>query len=143
MSKKLYIFDLDMTLADCQHRLHWILTKPKNWKAFYAGIPYDTPIFHNVEILKQYVYEGHHVVLCTGRSEDQRVRSEEWLFKHKIPYDSLWMRDSRDNSKDYICKPKLVEQIIEHYDMQPELIYDDKPEVIQAYRDIGWNVIAC
>ena len=28
------ICDIDGTVADCSHRLHWIQSKPKNWKAF-------------------------------------------------------------------------------------------------------------
>lgn len=32
------IFDIDGTLADCSHRLHWIQSKPKNWNAFFAGM---------------------------------------------------------------------------------------------------------
>jgi len=38
------IFDVDGTLANCEHRMHWIRHRPKNWAAFNRAMPYDTPI---------------------------------------------------------------------------------------------------
>jgi len=32
-----YVFDLDGTLANIDHRLHFIKTKPKNWPAFFEA----------------------------------------------------------------------------------------------------------
>ena len=37
----LVVFDIDGTLAKIDHRLGFVRSKPKNWKAFDAGIPND------------------------------------------------------------------------------------------------------
>jgi hypothetical protein len=37
----LIVFDIDGTLANIEHRLHHVRSKPKNWPAFDAGIPND------------------------------------------------------------------------------------------------------
>lgn len=37
----LVVFDIDGTLANIEHRLDYVRSKPKNWKAFDAGIPND------------------------------------------------------------------------------------------------------
>ena len=40
---KVIVFDIDGTLANIEHRRAFVATKPKNWKAFNAGIVNDTP----------------------------------------------------------------------------------------------------
>jgi hydroxymethylpyrimidine pyrophosphatase-like HAD family hydrolase len=37
----LICFDIDGTLANIEHRLDYVRSKPKNWKAFDSGIPND------------------------------------------------------------------------------------------------------
>ena len=32
------IVDIDGTVADLEHRRHWLDCKPKNWKEFYKNI---------------------------------------------------------------------------------------------------------
>jgi FMN phosphatase YigB (HAD superfamily) len=32
----IYIFDIDGTLADISHRLHFIQQEPKDWRGFYS-----------------------------------------------------------------------------------------------------------
>lgn len=31
------VFDLDGTLADCEHRIHHITKEPKDWRAFFEA----------------------------------------------------------------------------------------------------------
>jgi len=38
------IFDIDGTLADCTHRLHFIQGETKDWEAFFAAAKYDRAI---------------------------------------------------------------------------------------------------
>lgn len=44
MKPKAYIFDIDGTIADCSHRLHFITGEHKNWDAFYDACLDDAPI---------------------------------------------------------------------------------------------------
>ena len=46
-----YIFDIDGTLADCSHRLHYISGENKDWDTFYKECVNDKPIMDVVEIL--------------------------------------------------------------------------------------------
>lgn len=43
MSKAI-IVDLDGTLANCEHRRHFLETKPKDWKSFH-GLVHLVPVF--------------------------------------------------------------------------------------------------
>ena len=47
--KDIIVCDLDGTLANCEHRVHHVQNKPKNWDAFYAGVREDevnVPVLH-------------------------------------------------------------------------------------------------
>ena len=43
MSRPLYIFDLDGTLALIEHRLHFIQGPEKDWRGFFAAVGDDKP----------------------------------------------------------------------------------------------------
>jgi phosphoglycolate phosphatase-like HAD superfamily hydrolase len=49
--KPCIIFDLDGTLADCEHRLHHIQKDPKDWTSFFAACGDDKPIDHMLKIM--------------------------------------------------------------------------------------------
>ena len=51
MKKDVCIFDIDGTLANCDHRLHHIQDKPKNWDLFYNGCMDDDVILPVAEML--------------------------------------------------------------------------------------------
>jgi phosphoglycolate phosphatase-like HAD superfamily hydrolase len=42
--KKIVIFDLDGTLMNIEHRMHFIKETPKDYHAFYKACSGDTPI---------------------------------------------------------------------------------------------------
>ena len=50
--KSICIFDIDGTLANCDHRLHYIKNKPKNWEAFYNECMDDLVIWPVAEMLE-------------------------------------------------------------------------------------------
>src|SRR5215203_4392556 len=78
-----YLFDLDGTLADCTHRLHHIKTSRKNWNAFFAACTKDGPIPHMVE-LARHLSKVEKVVFCSGRSDQVRGETEQWLKDHGL-----------------------------------------------------------
>jgi hydroxymethylpyrimidine pyrophosphatase-like HAD family hydrolase len=67
----LVVFDVDGTIANIEHRRAYVRTKPKNWKAFEAGIPNDDVNLPVAEVFRQLVSDAAFtdVVLASGRSE--------------------------------------------------------------------------
>jgi len=89
----LVCFDIDGTLADIEHRRAYVRTKPKNWKAFEAGIPNDTLNEFVATVLCDLYMQGHTIVLASGRGEQSRRDTVEWLDKHELNcYEKLYMR---------------------------------------------------
>ena len=79
MTRKLIVCDIDGTIANNDHRNHWIATKPKNWKAFFAEQDKDTPYEDILWTLRQYEKDNHTIIFCTGRSEEHRNVTIMWL----------------------------------------------------------------
>lgn len=138
-----YVFDIDGTLANCSHRLHWINSKPKNWNAFFASIKFDTPIEPIISLFHSIVsIPNSTVVLASGRNEDCREQTINWLSTHvKEDFNfPLYMRKSKDYRPDDIIKVELLNEIRKNHG-EPKLWFDDRPRVIRALRNEGVFVV--
>jgi hypothetical protein len=137
------VFDIDGTLALCEHRLHWIKNKPSNWRAFFAAIPFDEPnkpiisLFHSL-----LVSPGTEIVLASGRNEDCRKETMDWLSTHLLEnFDlPLYMRSSKDYRSDDIVKVEILQEIKKIHGT-PRIWFDDRPRVVKAIRDQGIFVV--
>lgn len=75
----LVIFDLDGTLADCEHRRHFVAGSRKNWPAFFGACINDELIGHTFSVFAAMVRAGHDVEIWSGRSDEVRRHTELWL----------------------------------------------------------------
>jgi hypothetical protein len=135
----LVVFDIDGTLANIEHRLDYVRSKPKNWKAFDAGIPNDglnEPVF---KVYKSLALWGiHDIVLASGRNERSREATEAWLRRWTMDeYKKLYMRKADDFRSDDTVKREMLDQIIADYGKKPDVVFDDRPRVVRMWRDAG------
>lgn len=65
------VFDLDGTLADCRHRVHFVTGEEKDWDSFYGACIYDEPIKAMVDLFRD-LRGTNHIEIWTGRPE--RIR---------------------------------------------------------------------
>jgi phosphoglycolate phosphatase-like HAD superfamily hydrolase len=138
MAEKVIVFDIDGTLANSQHRMHWVSSKPKNWRACDAAIPQDT-VFEDIRWLLHSL-SSNRIIICTGRSESTRKVTEQWLADNDISYSALYMRKEGDYRKDSIIKAELLYQIMFDYS-KPYLWFDDRQQVVDAIRAEGIRVL--
>jgi FMN phosphatase YigB (HAD superfamily) len=138
---KVIVFDIDGTLANITHRRHWVANKPKNWKAFNAGMVQDTPNEDIVWMLNSLRSDpNNRIVICSGRGSENRAVTEAWLKEHVGSYHALYMRDERDYRSDAIVKVELLEQITRDF-ARPWLWVDDRQQVVDAIRSEGIRVL--
>ena len=137
---KLYVFDLDGTLADVQHRVHFLDGKKKDWVGFLSDVKNDTPKDWVIEILR--LLPPERVLLFTGRSEISAVDTIEWLDTYNIPYAELRMRWSHNFEPDEILKLRMVADDVYMKSIQNRIqaIWDDRQRVVDMWRDSGFNV---
>lgn len=142
MSKKSFIIcDIDGTVANLHHRLHYIKNKPKNWDAFFASVGDDEPINETIRIINALKDAGFDIVMVSGRSDITRAETEAWLDKHGIKYDALYMRRSRDRRPDYIVKREILYKKIIPNHGHPYMVFDDRKQVIDMWLEEGYYVI--
>lgn len=134
------VFDIDGTLADITHRRHYVASKPKNWKAFNAGMARDGVNWEIRFLLKTFWDLRHTIILCSGRESAMRDVTEEWLFQNEIPFTKLLMRKHGDFRADNFVKVELLAQIREEFG-EPYLWFDDRNQVVDAIRAEGIRVL--
>jgi predicted kinase len=121
------IFDVDGTLALMNGK-----RKPYDW--------------HRVgeddlcEIVKEHVLMnrsmGRRIIIMSGRDEVCRQETYDWLVKHEIPFDDLFMRPEKDMRKDSLIKDELFRtHVLPNY--YTKVVYDDRNQVVELWRALG------
>ena len=136
---KIIVFDIDGTLANIEHRRGFVASKPKNFKAFNAAIPQDTPHEEIVFLAQTFAEQGHPVLLCSGRGEGERDVTVKQMNDFGVDFLKLFMRKAGDYRKDSIVKVELLAQIREQFG-EPFLWFDDRQQVVDAIRAEGIKV---
>jgi hypothetical protein len=147
MPKDVIICDIDGTIADLSHRLHYIrpdhpaFTGKKNWPAFHAGCAEDAPHEDVRLILWTLAPIGvREVVYVSGRNDVARSATEEWLRVHNFPIGKLMLRVAGDYRSDDIVK----EEILDRMGLTPErvlCVLDDRQRVVDMWRRRGFRVL--
>lgn len=150
------IFDLDGTLANCEHRRHFVdssIPHPRredaeefmrnggkwqpNWSAFYEACDNDEPIKPVISIWNDQISQGmmglHQI--WSGRCESVREKTEKWLDKHLSCFEShqLKMRPIGDNTPDDVLKERWLDEYLAS--MWPKLAAANDDEGKVFHRD--------
>lgn len=129
---KCYIFDIDGTLADCSHRLHHIQKQPKDWDSFFAECHLDAPHPHIIGLARDLRFaDDATIVFVSGRSDQCREQTEDWLLEHDLPASPLYMRREGDHRDDDIIKLELLAELIAD-GYEPIMAFDDRNRVVAA-----------
>jgi len=136
------IFDIDGTLADLSHRLHHIKRQPINWDTFFAECVHDAPIQPILELARVAVAHGYKLILVSGRSDEVRQQTEEWLATHGVPYQELHMRKAGDYRQDTIVKSEILDAILAAGN-EIAFVVDDRPSVVAMWRSRGLTCLQC
>lgn len=151
MSSPLYIFDLDGTLALIEHRLHHIQKKPKDWRSFFANVGDDEPNLPVIRTLQALRKGGAEVWIWSGRSDECKAQTVEWLHKHGCMgslRNTLWawpfgaperfrMRRAGDYRDDVVVKSEWLSEIEPPEFARLTAVFDDRARVVQMWRDAG------
>lgn len=131
-----YIFDIDGTLSNNDHRTHHLLKQPKDWEAYHALVAHDTPHEHICELAIA-LSKTMPIIYCSGRHDGQRRVTENWLMTYAVPgHFGLYMRKEGDHRPDHIIKRELLDQIrADGFD--PIMAFDDRNQVVDMWREAG------
>jgi len=147
----LVIFDIDGTIADCQHRIPHIRPDPshdpvtgkkkfRDFNRFHRECVFDTPIDAVVDIYKRYVNDPNvTVVLLTGRPLSARDATVEWFEKHGLTgYDQLFTKgQGEDYLPDVEFKAGIAAQVQQQYGKPIDMVFEDRARVVAMWKDMG------
>ena len=133
--KNCWIFDMDGTLCDSDHRKHFLEGK-KDWAGWFRDIDKD-PVHDDVaQFYDVAISQGIAVLICTGRDESCRDVSQKWLDDNGIIVDQLFMRKAGDRRDDSIVKKEMLEEI-RALGYNPLLVFEDRDRVVKMWRENG------
>lgn len=143
---KYVVVDLDGTVADCTHRLHFINGETKDWKGFYEACKDDKPIMSMIDMVRALNERYYNVIFLTGRSELDRNVTQEWLQANNLwNYDDLIMRPLEDHRHDSVVKLEMLNNYIRtNLNDDKEaigFILEDRATVVKSFRDAGFKVL--
>jgi predicted kinase len=151
MTMDTIIFDIDGTLADVEHRRHFLSGAKPAWGAFFDEMVNDPPL-RDVCLLAELL--GDHplvnqgaikLFLFSGRPETHRKETEEWLLIHARSYfqkaEALLMRGEGDYRADTIVKKEMLRSI-QAKGYVVRLVVDDRPSVVEMWKAEGLTVLA-
>jgi hypothetical protein len=128
-----YIFDIDGTVADISHRLHFIQKTPKDWDAFHNACCDDKPIPHMVRLAQVL---NARIVYVTGRPLLSEKDTLYWIWIHIDVAGPLYMRKNGDHRRDDIVKREMLDRIrADGYN--PIMAFEDRSRVVKMWREAG------
>ena len=133
----LAIIDIDGVLADVRHRLVHVERRPKDWDAFFAAAPQDTPLTEGLQRAVDLAERGD-VVYLTGRPERCRRDTETWLTDHGFPRAPVLMRPDHERRPARYFKLDEVRRLARTSDV--DIVVDDDQLVVDTLAAAGFAV---
>lgn len=111
MTREAALFDLDGTLCDTSAIEHLVTGPDRDYHAFHAASATCPPVGDVLEALRDAQTRGLAVILWTGREFIWRDLTLDWLAKHEIAHDGLYMRLAADHRPATTVKQELLRDI--------------------------------
>ena len=139
---KAIIFDVDGTLANCNHRLHYVQNGQKRWKSFFDEMHLDAPITEIIDLATALHDQGYKILVVSARPDDYKGVTINWLDEESVPFDRIYMRKAGDYRADAIVKAEILQQIRDD-GFEPYIVVDDRQQVVDMWRENGIMTLHC
>ena len=142
-TRPLYIFDLERTIALCEHRKHFLdQGGSERWRLFYAACDRDEPNAPVVRVMETLRHNGADVWFFSGRSDEVRDKTVAWLAQHTSFASweldtALVMRQSHDHRPDDELKKEFLDHMLVEDRLRLVAVFDDRDRVVRMWRDNG------
>lgn len=124
------LVDIDGTVALTGDRSPYDMTR----------VDLDRPNHLVVAAIRATHNAGHTIVYCSGRTDDARQATADWLDAHVgLPYAALHMRTTGDTRKDSVVKREIFDREVRGR-WNVIAVFDDRNQVVRMWRDLGLTV---
>lgn len=141
---KAVIFDIDGTLMDNTHRLHFISGQRKDWQAYNANMGLDEPIEPICAMARTLAWH-YKLVFMTGRPESYRMETVVQLKSQSLVHEPLmlFMRKDDDRRGSTVIKREWLTQLLATGRLDPILVVEDRAKVVAMWRAAGLICLQC
>ena len=136
------IVDLDGTMCDNTERSKDLdETSRDSWDRFFSRANEDRPIEPIISWIKE-IGNHYSIDIITSRPETIRDITVKWLKEYDVEFDTLWMRDLTDLRYSAEYKHAKLQALKNSFPLGVFwLAFEDDPECIQMYQDMGLKVV--
>lgn len=130
------VFDVDGTLADATHRLHFLAHSPKKWDEFFSCMDVD-PVIEPVAAIARAFRGRTHLVCVSARPQRTASSTKAWMKKHDLNYwHAYYFREDGDRRDDQLVKKDILDRMLLD-GWRPFLVFDDRQRVVDMWRANG------
>tara|TARA_B100000530_G_C15916437_1_gene471428 strand:- start:1315 stop:1752 length:438 start_codon:yes stop_codon:yes gene_type:complete len=133
------IFDVDGTLMDITHRVHFVRQKPKDFKSFREHAVFDKPNEEIFTIARDLADAGHRILISTGRMKHERDITIEQITSNGLGFHEIYMRGDTDYRSDDVLKEGYLKKMYKD-GYKPTMAFDDRKRVVDMFRRYGLTV---
>jgi hypothetical protein len=83
---------------------------------------------------------GIQIILCSGRSEEHREETIQWLAQHGVNYHHLLLRRDQDRRPDSVIKRELLATLDKSKIL---FVVEDRSHVVEMWRSEGLVCLQC
>ena len=130
------IYDLDGTLCDTSDIQHLIEGEDRDFPAFHAASADCPPRAHVLDAAHADHQAGRAVLVVTSREFIWRDLSLDWLTRHGVPHDGVYLRVVGDYRKDTVIKAEIWDHLVDD-GFAPVAAWDDKQSVLDVWKERG------
>jgi hypothetical protein len=138
--RKALIVDLDGTLFNIDHRLHYL--EEKEYDKFFAAVDRDVPNRWCVELVEGMYTQMYDIIFVSGRNKVVEKQTRLQLTALGFGGHALYMRPEDSRISDVDLKRGIYRGAIkDKYDLV--LAVEDRKRVAKMYREEGVVVLHC
>lgn len=120
-----YIFDIDGTLALMNGR------SPYDYTKVHTDVENS-----DISNLCRVLAKNSEIVIVSGRTDDCKEQTMQWLAQHSIPYNEIHMRKTGDSRNDAIIKKEIYyTSLKDRFNILA--VFDDRNRVVEMWRSLG------
>lgn len=133
------VIDLDGTLANIEHRLHFLKCDKPDWDSFYDNCDKDIVNDWCKEISNNFYSSGYRINIVSARRDTEYSKTYDWLIKNKVKFSNLIMlRNGDDNTPDVELKLRWLK---EQDKSKILFVIDDRQRVVDMCGKNGLDII--
>lgn len=141
-TNKIYLVDIDWTLANGSHREHFVKGDKKDWKSYFNLLWKDKLIQPVAQVVRE-LFTNSTIIIISWRPDSYCQETLEWLDNNHIQYDHILMRHHRDKRPDTEVKKDLYNRCLSQHKDRIVGVFDDRPSVIKMRIEQWVFVFGC